>query len=258
MRGKHVWYELLTTDPEAAEGFYNAVVGWGTQPFSDDNPYKMWTAGERPIGGRMELPEEARAAGAPPHWLAHIATADVDATAARAEELGGGVVTPPQDIPEVGRFATLRDPFGAGFFAFTPSGDSPQPEGRPGHGEFSWHELMTDDHERAFDFYSSLFGWEKGEAMDMGEHGVYQLFREGGADEDLGGMMNRPKEMPVSAWIYYVNVEDLDGAVEAVEAHGGTVMNGPMEVPGGDRVAQCMDPQGAVFALHEYGAGSGQ
>ncbi|MEJ2547342.1 MAG: VOC family protein, partial [Gemmatimonadota bacterium] len=60
----------------------------------------------------------------------------------------------------------------------------------------------------------------------------------------------RPPEMPIGAWIFYVRVDDIEAAVERVKAAGGQVLNGPMEVPGGDRVAQCQDPQGAVFALH--------
>ncbi len=251
-RGQHVWYDLMTTDTAAATDFYKSVVGWGTQPFEgSEQPYEMWTAGDRPIGGKMDLPPQAREAGAPPHWIAYISTPDTDATAAKAAELGGTVLMPGQDIPEVGRFAILQDPFGAVFAAFTPAGDEPPPSEKPQPGNVSWHELMTDDHEKAYAFYSELFGWEKGDPMDMGPAGIYQLFRqEGGAD--IGGMMNRPEGMPVSAWLYYVNVANLDEALEQVTANGGQILNGPMEVPGGDKIAQCMDPQGGAFALHMY------
>ena len=250
-RGKHVWYELMTTDPDGATDFYGAVVGWGTQPFEGSPvPYEMWTAGERPIGGKVELPEEARSAGAPTHWMAYIATLDVDGTVTRAVELGAEVLVPAEDIPTVGRFAILRDPWGAVFAPFAPAGESPPSAGKPQPGEISWHELLTDDQEKAYGFYAELFGWEKGEPMDMGPDGIYQLLRRGGAD--FGGMMNRPEGMPVAAWLYYVNVPDIDAALEQVTSHGGQVVHGPIEVPGGDRVAQCVDPQGGAFALHMF------
>lgn len=250
IKGQHVWYDLVTTDTAGATEFYTSVIGWGTQPFEGTpEPYQMWTAGGRPVGGMVELPAEARAAGAPPHWMAYIATPDADATAARAVELGATQVHT-EDIPTVGRFAILLDPFGALFAAFTPEGESPPRDGRPGPGEFSWHELMSNHHEKALDFYADLFGWEKGAAVDMGPMGVYQLVRRG--DADFGGMMNQPEGMPVSAWLYYVNVADIDSALERVKAGGGEVVYGPVEVPGGDQVAQCMDPQGAAFALHMF------
>ncbi len=85
MKGRFVWYELMTTDPEAAKGFYHKTVGWGSMVFEGaGTPYSMWTVGQAPIGGVMKLPDEALAQGAPPHWLPYIATPDVDKTVDRA------------------------------------------------------------------------------------------------------------------------------------------------------------------------------
>jgi predicted enzyme related to lactoylglutathione lyase len=69
----------------------------------------------------------------------------------------------------------------------------------------------------------------------------------------LGGIFKRPPEMPMSSWLFYVRVPDVNAAVEKVKRLGGQVMNGPMEVPGGGWIAQCMDPQGAAFAVHMVG-----
>ena len=249
-KGQHLWYDLITTDLPGAKDFYQSVIGWGTQPFEGGpGPYDMWTVGERPVGGSVELPEEARKQGAPPHWMAYIGTPDADATAQRAVELGATHLHT-EEIPQVGKFAIIQDPFGAVFSAFQPAGESPPSEGKPTHGEFSWAELMTEDYEKAYAFYADLFGWDKGQPMDMGPMGIYQLIRLG--DRDFGGIMNKPEGMPMSAWIYYVNVDDIDKAVEGVKANGGQVLNGPIEVPGGDRVAQCQDPQGGTFALHMF------
>lgn len=252
--GRFTWYELMTTDPEAAIRFYGDVVGWSTQKWDGGpQPYTMWMAGEMPVGGVMALPEEAQAAGAPPHWMAYIGTPDLDATVSKAVELGGQVVWGPMDIPEVGRMAGIADPQGAMFAAHQPASEMP-PAGEPHPGCFSWNELWTSDQDAAFDFYSALFGWQKTTAMDMGEAGTYQMYgRPGGPD--LGGIANRPPEMPMSAWLYYAMVPDADEAASKTEAQGGQIRHGPMEVPGGDRVAMAADPQGAAFAVHSKKAG---
>ena len=235
--GRFCWYDLMTTDPDGALQFYSSVTGWGSELFEGGGqPYDMWTAGGKPIGGRMRLPDEAAAAGAPSHWLAYITAPDVDGTANRASELGGSILVPPTEIPNVGRFAVIADPDGAVFALFAPLEGAPDHPGMPGVGEFSWHELMTSDYEKGFDFYRQLFGWATVEDMDMGEHGIYRIYGAGGPP--LGGMMTRPPEMPVSAWLFYIRTDDIDAALERVTAGGGTIVNGPMEVPGGDRVAQ--------------------
>jgi hypothetical protein len=84
----------------------------------------------------------------------------------------------------------------------------------------------------------------------MGGLGTYQLFEAAG--RVTGGMMTKPADMPAPPhWLYYVSVENIDQTLDRVKSQGGKVVNGPMEVPGGDRVAQCMDPQGAAFAVHQ-------
>jgi len=249
-RGRFVWYELMTSDSDAAIDFYSKVIGWGTAVWEGGTtPYTVWLNGETPVGGVMPLPEEVKAVGAPPHWMAYIATPDVDATVKQASELGGTVYHPPTDIPNEGRFAVLADPQGAVFAALTPAGEVPGHEGPPQQGEFSWHELSTTDYEAALDFYQTLFGWDKAEANDMGELGIYQVFGRKGIS--LGGIYNKPPEMPAPPmWLYYTMVDDVHRVVEKVKQHGGQVLNGPTEVPGGDWVAVCWDPQGAVFAIH--------
>lgn len=248
--GQFVWYDLMTSEPEAAQRFYTAVVGWGTRIWEGPKPYTMWVNGESPVGGVMDLPEQAREMGAPPHWLAYVHTSDVGATLKRAQGLGGRVLVEPQEIPSIGSFAIMADPQGAVIALFAPEGDSPGPAGPPKVGEASWHELVTTDHKAAFAFYSELFGWEKTDSMDIGPQVVYQMYGQQG--RTYGGMFNKPAEMPgPSAWLVYFRVADLDKAVEVATSSGAKLMNGPMEVPGGDRIAQLMDPQGVAFALHE-------
>jgi predicted enzyme related to lactoylglutathione lyase len=70
-------------------------------------------------------------------------------------------------------------------------------------------------------------------------------------------MMNKPPEMAQVPpnWAIYFRVPDLDAAVERIKASGGQILNGPMEVPDGDRIVNAMDPQGAAFSLHARRAG---
>jgi hypothetical protein len=114
---------------------------------------------------------------------------------------------------------------------------------------------MTTDHEAAFGFYSALFGWEKIRDFDMGKMGKYLIY--GTRGKELGGMFTKSKDMPMPPmWTYYVQVADLDAAILRARAKGARLMNGPMEVPGGARIAQLSDPQGAAFALHEAPKGA--
>jgi predicted enzyme related to lactoylglutathione lyase len=77
--------------------------------------------------------------------------------------------------------------------------------------------------------------------------GTYQLFAAGG--EPIGGMMNKPDQIPSPVWLFYFNVAEIEAAASRVGEHGGQVLMGPHQVPGGSWIAQCMDPQGAMFAL---------
>ena len=126
--------------------------------------------------------------------------------------------------------------------------EPPPTELAPGTpGTVGWHELYTGDVEEALDFYEALFGWSKTDAMDMGPAGVYQMFGTGGPT--VGGMMKKPDEMPMPAWLYYFNVPAIDAAIEKINAGGGKLIMGPIEVPGGLWIVQGFDPQGAHFAL---------
>jgi predicted enzyme related to lactoylglutathione lyase len=250
VRGRFLWYDLMTTDPQGAQEFYSKVAGWGLQPYTDlGMPYTMFTRGGVPIGGSMQLPEDAVKMGAPPHWMAYIGTPDVDATVKKAEAAGARTYVAPQDIPTVGRFAVIADPQGATIAFFTPSNEQP-PSHAPEVGDVSWHELATTDLDGALRFYQKIAGWEQTGSHDMGAMGPYQMFGLGGFT--LGGMFKKPAEMPApSHWTFYVRVADVLEGVEVVKQNGGQVLMGPHEVPGGDWIVVCKDPQGAVFALHQ-------
>jgi hypothetical protein len=250
--GRFIWYELMTTDTTAAAAFYAAVVGWAAKDSGMPGmSYTIFSSGEAMIAGMMAQPEESRAMGAPPSWMGYVAADDVDAAAAKVTSLGGTVYVAPRDIPDVGRFAVVADPQGAVFAMLQPlPPPTPPVVPAPGSpGTIGWHELYASDWEKAFAFYSDLFGWKKDQAMDMGAMGTYQLFTAPGGGPAIGGMFNKPAEVPVNFWLYYFVVDAIDAAVERVKANGGKVVVEPMEVPGGAFIVQAMDPQGAMFAI---------
>lgn len=249
-RGRFVWHDLMTNDPSAAIGFYTKTVGWGTEIWSEGAvPYTMWRTSTGPIGGVLPMP--AGMEGVPPHWLTYICSADTEATCRHAESLGGRVLTPATEIPRVGRFAVLQDPQGAVFAPFTPESSAPGHDGPPQLGEFSWHELATTDCPAALKFYCALFGWESTGQFDMGAAGggIYYMFgRRGSA---LGGMYRTPSDGTTAPnWLPYARVEDVRIAAERTSLAGGTVVQPPTEVPGGDWVSVGLDPQGGAFAVH--------
>lgn len=248
-RGRFVWHELMTSNPDAAAAFYGKVIGWKTQGWPQDPSYRMWTARGIPVGGLMALPDQAKLAGAPPHWMSYIGVPDVDAAVRQATGLGARTHVPPKDIPNAGRFAVLVDPQGATFTVYASS----QPESaQPELGGFSWHELATTDTQAAWKFYRTLFGWEHTSSMDMGPDGVYLMFGFGAGP--VGGIYKKPLEVPMPNWLPYIRVAKVDDTGKAATRAGGRVINAPMEVPGGDRVVTFLDPQGAMIAAHSKAA----
>jgi len=247
--GRPLWYELMTTDMKAAESFYRNVVGWKTSPFEGaGQPYTLFNrSGDVGVAGVMTKPAEVKA---PPFWAMYIGVPTLEETATQIERLGGKAHTEVISVPNVGRLQMMMDPQGAAFYIYEPTSSDQRPEAAPEVGEVSWHELMTTDWPAAMKFYQQVFNWQPSEAMDMGPMGTYQMFNR--PHGMIGGMMNKPPEMAnvPPNWQIYFRVPDVDAAAERIKASGGQILNGPMEVPGGDRVLNAMDPQGAAFGLH--------
>ena len=249
--GKFVWHEYMGEDVKAATDFYVKVVGWNVRDAGTPGmSYTLFSAGDYGVAGLMAIPPEAKAIGVKPCWTGYLLVEDVDVAAAKLTAAGGSVKRPASDIPGVGRFAVVADPHGAAFILFRDAGGNPPPPPAPDTpGLVGWRELHAGDGATAFAFYSELFGWTKRAGMDMGAMGIYQIFGLAGSDRDEGGIMTRTPQTPAPFWLFYFNVAAIDAAVERIKAAGGTVVNGPMEVPGGQWIVQAIDREGAMFAL---------
>ncbi|HEX4024382.1 MAG TPA: VOC family protein [Steroidobacteraceae bacterium] len=249
VHGRFIWQELMTVDTAAAGAFYPKVIGWRTQPFPQaGSSYSTFAADGRQVGGLTRLAEDAREAGARPHWLPFVGTDDVDATAVAVERLGGKVLRSPTNIDNVGRYAVLADPQGASFGAYKPQQSGSPARGQARPGEFAWQELATSDYEAAFRFYGELFGWQVLQRHDMGPAGTYLIFGRDGVQH--GGIYKLSAQTPAPYWLSYIETADVEAAAAAARDAGGRVAIGPMDVPGGARIAQLLDPSGVLFAVH--------
>lgn len=252
--GDFIWYELMTSDANAAQRFYGDLIGWS---FKDSGTpgmdYRLCASPESDIAGLMALTPEMEGGGARPAWVGYIGVDEVDATAAAISEAGGTIYQEPWDIPAVGRMAFAADPQGAMFYIIRGSEEGPSTsfsKYEPKIGHCAWNELASSDPEAAKSFYGQLFHWVQEGEMDMGPLGSYQFLRAGGdRPYGIGAVMPLMPGMPASAWTYYFRVPDIDAAATYITAHDGTLLQEPTPIPGGDFSLTAMDPQGAVFGL---------
>lgn len=249
--GDFIWHELRTTDAKAAEEFYTHVVGWQAKSSGDPGgmPYTLLSMGGHDSAGLMQLTPQMLEGGMRPAWVGFIGVDDVDSYAKRVEQAGGKLHCPPQDIPNIGRFASVEDPQGASFLLFKGSLEYAPvrpPAGTP--GTVGWNELAANEEKSAWAFYSEVFGWTVDSTMDMGPNGMYRIFKNRG--DRMGGMMTRdPKSSPVPYWLFYFGVEDIEVAGARIKEKKGQMIMGPLPVPGDQWIIVGLDPQGATFAV---------
>lgn len=235
-------FELRTTDVDAARRFYGSAIGLDL----DVAPATLAV---------WPLHEQARARGAPAHWLGNITVADLDATVRRLRELGSEPLGPPALKAEDGSsFAVLRDPLGAVVAVRESPKSASSSESAPGSRSdlepVVWHQLSTTDVDRAWTIYSELFGWKAADVVDMpGLETKNHLFAWAAGGEAIGGMANTARLPGVHThWLYFFPVADLDDAIAKVRANGGNAMS-PFVLPNGARIAAAEDPHGAAFGV---------
>jgi uncharacterized protein len=242
--GTPCWVDLFVPDTAAAGRFYGDVFGWTTTPPAADG-YATFQLDGATVAGLGRLSPEMAAGGRPPSWTMYVRVADVDASVARATELGATIATPAFTVDGVARLAALHDPQGAVFLLFEPRGFAgAELVNEPGAWVFD--DLQTPDPAGAAPFYEALLDWQITAIPEAG--GAYfSIAHEG---RTIGGLMQA--ELPIAQpyWTVYLGAADLDATLERVAAAGGTVLVGATAVPAG-RFGVALDDQGATLGLIE-------
>lgn len=256
-RGSFIWYELMTSDAEAAAKFYGAVVGWKfaerAAPDVGGIDYRMIVRSDGgSAGGALTLSADMLRHGARPSWLGYLHVANVDA-AIKAIEADGGRTLMPKTVLPVGEIAMVTDPMGSPFYVMRPVPPPGKPEAvsdvfdPKAEQHVRWNELASPDLERAKAFYARHFAFEFRETMPMGPMGDYCFIDRGGLR--LGATMRKPDDSPFGGWLFYFGVASVTAAKRAIEASGGKIVHGPHEVPGGDWIVVATDLEGAPFGV---------
>lgn len=240
-QGRFSWHELFTNDLEGAKGFYGELLSWRVEPMAmgDGQEYPLIKVGDAGIGGMTPPPMD----GAPAHWAGYVTVADVDATAATIEALGGELLMDAFDVPGVGRMQGVSDPQGGKLLLFAPEGDEPTADA--GEGQWHWNELWVKDASAAASFYAEAFGYEK-KAMEMPD-GTYFVLESGGVPR--AGVMTSPDASIPPHWAFYVEVSDVDATREKATKLGGATQGEVMDVPGVGRFGFITDREGARLGV---------
>lgn len=241
--GMFVWRELMTDDVEGARRFYSELFGW---TFKGENmgpsrTYWLATRDGVQVGGTMAKPAGMKM---PSNWSSYVLVDGVDAAVERCKAAGGRVFRPPEDIPNVGRFAVTSDAWGAVLQPFRSFGEEPASPPRPGVGRFCWETLVTPDPKAATAFYTQVFGF--GTAPSPSGEGT--VFTSGGAP-----VADIQKALPgaPSHWETYVRVENLEASRDRALRLGGKVLVSRIDVPKVGFVSMISDPAGAALGLFQ-------
>lgn len=241
--GQMVWRELMTNDKDASRRFYGELFGW---TFSDmPMPSGIYTIINIPSGGiagMMEMPPGAQ--GMPPCWMSYVSVRGIERIVDAIKANGGMIYMGPEDVPEVGKIATIADPTGAVLGLLEPAkGDEPMPE-MPPVGSFCWETLGSTDTEKATAFYRTVIGW--GQTTMPG--GAAVILTAGQAQ--VADVEPTPPGV-ASHWMTHVVVTDLAAKRALAERLGATVLQPDVPVPGIGNLCVIKDPSGAVISMFQ-------
>ncbi len=247
-QGEFSWVDLAAKDLDTQSRFYESLFGWThiDEPAGPDMTYRMFHSNGDVVAGAGQMTPQAYPPGTPSMWNTYVAVDDVDATAARATQLGGKVPMPAMDVMEEGRMAVVQDPSGGAiglWQARRHKGATKFME----PGAITWNDLSTRDMRSAADFYEQLLGWQV-ERDDSSQPPYWQVKVDGQAE---GGIMPMPDQLPAEIpahWMVYFAVDDVRATAEKVRELGGKVEMEPMEM---DNIifGVVSDPAGATFAI---------
>ncbi|MBK9258297.1 MAG: VOC family protein [Polyangiaceae bacterium] len=243
--GHFVWHELMTPDGAGAEKFYGDLLGWKFRhtEIGGGRIYRLIDVNGREQGGILEMPVSE---GIPSHWVGYVSVPDVDSAAKVAEAKGGRATCAPMDIPNIGRFAYLLDPEGAGFVVYHDNRGDQAPREMPNIGDFCWDSLTTTNGDRALAFYGAVVGWVRGKFGD-----APGLFFAAGEGQDVIADTDAPQDGARSSWTTHVVVQNLDNARAKAESLGAKILAPQIDVPTVGKMCIIADPWGSVISLFE-------
>jgi predicted enzyme related to lactoylglutathione lyase len=233
--GKFPWFEHRSTDSAKAAEFYQSLFGWKV----DGETYRLIRNGEDPIGGFV-----AAVQGEPSRWNGFLSVADVDASFQAAVAAGARPLSPPRDVPGMGRRASLLDPGGAPFSLWK-GAQGDRPDRSVPVGDWCWNELATPDAARSLAFYEGVFGFTH-DARQTPQGAPYFILK-GPDGNQRGGIAQANSGKPM--WMPYVRVEDADAIAARVAPLGGKLAKSPAAIPGVGRIGALTDPLGAALAF---------
>jgi len=231
------WAGLACSDPVAAIRFYADLLG--CQPWTASGGVTAIGNDDATVAVVYAQRRPAQAAGVSSHWTPFVSVRDAGEAQAAAVRLGAFALCEPFDVAHTGRIAPIRDPVGATVSLWEAAG----PEGFDvGEGKSDcWHELVTEDIDRARDFYSDLFAWSLRE-HDEGLATIMTSDRAIGAVRQADGSVSGG-----AGWFPWFSVMDVNGCRRKAEQLGAR----PLEPLDWERSPPFRDPQGAVFGLFE-------
>ena len=247
--GTPSWYELTTSDGEAAKDFYNSLFGWTSQdnPISEDMVYTMHQLDGRNVAASFKMTADMAKEGVPPHWGVYFTVEDAQTSADLAKEAGGKVMSGPSDVFTAGTMAIIQDPEGAVFNIWQPK-DHIGVEVKGEIGAVGWTEFMTRDREVPKAFYTKVFPLiALDEKMTNGQD--YTVMKLG--DEFVAGILQMNDEQMKGVpcqWCTYFMVDDIEASIAKAKAKGGDAFLEKMDIQH-VFIAGIKDPQGATLML---------
>lgn len=244
--GTPCWVDLMVKDLGTSQSFYSALLGW---TFTESTPenfggYCSAMAEGAVVAGLMPTMEGMEEA--PNVWSVYLASTDIAATDAAAQANGAKPLYPPMQVGPLGWMGMWIDPTGAAVGAW-------QAIEHTGfnvtevHGSIAWNDLMTGDYEGARTFYTETFGYTYSDysSMEM----KYSMFTVPGGEYPAGGIGEiTPAGAGPAAWSVCFQHNDVDAAIEVIQANGGTVVGEPYDFEFG-RLLSATGPDGEPFQL---------
>ena len=238
--GSFCWVDIAVADAKRSLDFFTELFGWGrrVRPTPDGQAYSIFTGQGSHIAGFYEVDGDG-----PSQWMSYLLVDDLEKAMARAASLGATILSEPEEIVGFGTMAMVQDPVDVVFALW----QSAKMEKAPpdGFGVVSWNELITDQTEKAREFYTKMFGWTCSQT-DFGEL-KYTVFMNG--ETQAGGMMAPNGSDGPPYWLVHFSVENCDDTVARVKELGGRVLTPPTDFEGVGRSAVVTGPKGGAFGV---------